>query len=240
LKDLLSGMTDVIFPSRCVTCHTLLHHKKSVTFCESCVSRIKAIRPPLCPVCGMPFHADEGSNHLCGDCILSPKAFSVARAVGQYEATLLEAIHSFKYLGQAALGKILGKMMAEHVYPHFHIPSFTLIMPVPLHTKRLRERLFNQSLILARVVAKTYGIPLDFVSLKRHIYTQPQVTLGRSDRQANVRGAFEVKNPEKIKGEKILLIDDVYTTGNTLNECARVLLNNGAMDVGVLTLARAV
>jgi predicted amidophosphoribosyltransferase len=104
----------------------------------------------------------------------------------------------------------------------------------------LRERAFNQSLILAKAVAKAYGIPLDFVSLKRHIYTQPQITLGKADRQANVRGAFLVKNPERIKGERILLVDDVYTTGNTLNECARVLVDNGAADVGVLTLARAV
>jgi ComF family protein len=233
-------VADIIFPSRCPTCHALLHDKRTAPFCESCASRIKAIRSPLCPACGLPFHTDEGSNHLCGDCLLSPKAFSAARAVGPYETTLLEAIHNFKYLGQSTLGKTLGIVMAKHDYSDFHIPSYTLIMPVPLHIKRLRERAFNQSLILARVLAQTYGIPLDFVSLKRHIYTQPQITLGRTDRQANVRGAFLVKNPEKIQGEKILLVDDVYTTGNTLNECARVLVDNGATDIGALTLARAV
>lgn len=220
-------------------CHAVLQNKAAGLFCDECTSRVTIIRPPLCPACGLPFKTAEGSNHLCGECILSPKAFSTARAVGRYEAALLEAIHSFKYQGKTALGKILGVFMAEHDYADFRIPSYTMIVPVPLHVRRLRERAFNQSLVLAGVVAGKYAIPLDFTALKRHIYTQPQITLGKAERQANVRGAFQVKSPGKIKGQKILLIDDVYTTGSTLDECARVLMKNGAADVGVLTLARA-
>ena len=143
-------------------------------------------------------------------------------------------------MGKSALGGILGRLMTEHDYSDFQISSYTLIMPVPLHIKRLRERAFNQSLILARAIAEKYAIPLDFISLKRHIYTQPQITLGKKDRQANVRGAFQVKNPENTAGGRILLVDDVYTTGSTLNECARVLVQNGAEEVAVLTLARAI
>jgi ComF family protein len=236
---MLQGMVDIIFPSRCPTCQTLLQDRRNVSFCSTCATRIKTIRQPLCPVCGLPFPREEGSNHLCGDCLLSPKAFIAARAVGFYEATLLEAIHLFKYQGQSALGEILGRRMAEHDYPDFQISTCTLIIPVPLHVKRLRERGFNQSLILAKAIARQYAIPLDFTSLKRHIYTQPQVSLGKMDRQANVRGAFVMKKPGHLAGEKILLVDDVYTTGSTLNECARILVKNGAAEVAVLTLARA-
>jgi ComF family protein len=160
--------------------------------------------------------------------------------VGYYEGALLKAIHDFKYLGNTALGKTLGKIMAEHDYPDFHIPSFTLIIPVPLHVKRLRERAFNQSLVLARPIAGRFAISLDFTALKRHTYTRPQVSLTRAERQVNVRDAFQVGRPGRIKGERIILVDDVYTTGSTLNECARVLFANGAAEVAVLTLARAV
>ena len=240
MKDILPGMADILFPSRCPTCHELLHGNRQASFCETCASRIKAIRPPICPACGLPFPMEEGTNHLCGDCLLSPKAFSIARAVGHYERTLLEAIHLFKYTGKTAMGTLLGRIMAEHDYPDFLISSYALIMPVPLHSKRLRERMFNQSLMLARVIANTFAIPLDFTSLKRHIYTQPQITLGKKDRQTNVRGAFQVEKSAKVAGGKILLVDDVYTTGSTLNECARVLIQSGAAEVAVLTLARAV
>jgi ComF family protein len=240
LKDILTGIANVLFPCRCPLCNTTIHDRPAQNICASCAARINPIRSPLCPACGVPFPAANAGDHLCGDCLLSPRAFTKARAVGRYEDVLLTAIHDFKYREKAALGKILGKMMADHDYPDFHIPSYTVIMPVPLHVSRLRERAFNQALILARAVAKKYDIPLDFTSLKRNLATRPQIALGKTERQSNVRGAFAVPEPEKVKGKKIIVIDDVYTTGSTLNECARILVKGGAAEVAALTLARAI
>lgn len=130
--------------------------------------------------------------------------------------------------------------MAEYAYPLFDISENSLIIPVPLHPKKLRERGFNQSLILAREISKKFSIPLDFMTLRRHINTEPQVSLGKKNREANVHGAFLVTEPEKIKGRRIILVDDVYTSGSTVKECARVLIKSKAEAVLVVTLARAV
>jgi ComF family protein len=177
---------------------------------------------------------------MCGDCITSQPAFSVARAVGSYETTLLEAIHRFKYNGKISIGEALGKFMAEFKYSDFNIADYSVIMPVPLHPKKLRARGFNQSLVLAREISKYFSLPLDFLILKRHIRTEPQINLGKKERESNVRGAFSVTNPHKIQGQKIILVDDVYTSGSTVKECARILMKNKADKIAVLTLARAV
>jgi len=130
--------------------------------------------------------------------------------------------------------------MAEYPYASFNIRDFSLVMPVPLHPIRLRERGFNQSVILAREIARRLSIPLDFMTLKRYIYTEPQIHLGKEERLTNVKGVFGVVNKEKILDRNIILIDDVYTTGSTVKECARVLMKSGASSVAVLTFARAV
>jgi ComF family protein len=187
----------------------------------------------------MPFGHEGTMDHLCGECITREPAFTVARAVGRYKTALLEAIHRFKYGHQTAVGEIMGRMMATYPFPGFDAGAYSLIIPVPLHTKRLRERGFNQSVILARELSRHFSIPLDFMSLRRLHYTAPQVSLGGKEREINVRGAFTIKEPKKIKGSKIILIDDVYTTGSTLRECARCLMDAGAEKVAVLTLARA-
>ena len=114
--------------------------------------------------------------------------------------------------------------MADFAGEIWDMNVFSVILPVPLHRKRLRERGFNQAVILARQIAKRFALPLDFLTLKRAVFTAPQVGLGREERSVNVRGAFAVRKPERIAGETVLLVDDVYTTGSTLTECARTLL----------------
>jgi ComF family protein len=130
--------------------------------------------------------------------------------------------------------------MAEFPYPTFDIMDYSLIMPVPLHTRRLRQRGFNQAVILAREISRRFSIALDFSNLKRVVFTESQARLGREEREINVKAAFAVAEPEKITGQKIVLVDDVLTTGSTVEECARALLKHKAEQVAVLTLARAV
>ena len=131
-------------------------------------------------------------------------------------------------------------MMADHAYSGFTIADYSLIVPVPLHPKRLRERGFNQALILAREVSKRFSLPLEFLALERHKLTEPQVNLSKEQRLENVRGAFAVRKNKRIEGQRVILVDDVYTTGSTIKECAGTLMRSGAADVAVLTLARAV
>ena len=240
MKEILTGIADLIFPPRCITCDTLLEQRGPLPLCPSCREKIRFIHSPLCPRCGLPFPAAEGEDHLCGDCITVEKPYAVARAVGEYEETLLTAIHRFKYRGRAGIGGILGGIMADFAAGIWDMKIFDLIVPVPLHRRRLRERGFNQAVILAREISKRFDIPLDFISLRREAFTPPQVGLGREERSANVRGAFSAKHAERIAGRRILLVDDVYTTGSTLEECTRTLIRAKAESVAVLTLARAV
>lgn len=120
----------------------------------------------------------------------------------------------------------------------FSVSGYDLIVPVPLHKTRLKERGFNQSLLLSRALAKVCGLPIDYINLKRTRATSPQINLKGKDRITNVKGAFAVKNNAPFKGKGILLIDDVYTTGATVSECCKVLKKAGAEDINVLTLAR--
>ena len=240
MKEILTGIADLIFPPRCITCGVVLKEHGPLPFCPQCTAGIHFIRSPLCPRCGIPFPVTEGEDHLCGECLVTRRPYAVARAVGLYDETLLTAIHLFKYRGRIGIGKVLGKIMADFAGGMWDMNVFSVIMPVPLHRKRLRERGFNQAVILARQIAKRFSLPLDFMTLKRAVFTAPQVGLGREDRSVNVRGAFAVRKPERIAGKRILLVDDVYTTGSTLTECARTLLKAEADSVAVLTLAKAV
>ncbi len=240
MKEILNGIADLIFPPRCMTCGVVLKEHGALPFCPQCTAGIHFIRSPLCSLCGIPFPDTEGGDHLCGECLVTRRPYAVARAVGLYDETFLKAIHLFKYRGRIGIGKVLGKMMADFAGGIWDMNVFSVIIPVPLHRKRLRERGFNQAVILARQIAKHFALPLDFMTLKRAVSTAPQVGLGREDRSVNVRGAFAVRKPERVAGKTVLLVDDVSTTGSTLTECARTLLKAGADSVAVLTLAKAV
>lgn len=240
MKRILTGLADIVFPPQCLTCESILDPENNTPLCPDCFSTIHFIQPPLCICCGIPFESTAGDNHLCSDCILSKPLFTIARAVGRYETRLLDAIHSFKYKGKISTGEILGKIMADFAYPAFTMTDYSLIIPVPLHPKRLRERGFNQSVILAKEISKRFHIPLDFLTLKRHMYTEAQINLGRKDREANVSGVFTVGDSAKIQGQRIILVDDVYTSGSTVRECTLVLMQSGAEAVAILTLAKTV
>ncbi len=164
----------------------------------------------------------------------------MARAVGYYDGPLREAIHRWKYEEKGYLTAFFGEKMAEGFRRHWDSPSFDLLIPIPLHLKRLRERGFNQALLLVKELSQRTRIPYSKGLLRKRVSTPPQIRLSGRERERGVRGSFCIQREEEIEGKTILLVDDVYTTGATVNECSRVLLNAGAERVDVLTLAHAI
>lgn len=240
MKGFVRGLVDLVFPPTCPTCGKVMGRDGPSPFCPACKAEISLIRTPLCPSCGVPFFADASGDHLCGECLTNKRPFSLARAVGLYQGTLLKALILFKYSGRTGLGRPLGEMMADLADSLWGKGSFDLVVPVPLHVRKLRQRGFNQAVILGRSVARRLAVPLDFTVLKRDLETPPQVGLGKKERLRNIKGAFTVAEPHRVKAKRILLVDDVYTTGSTIGECAAVLAAGGAKEISVLTLARAV
>jgi ComF family protein len=254
LQSLSRALLNTVFPPTCFLCgtsHRFDSLNKNQTlcaveqltasyFCASCRKEIYTIDSPLCVQCGLPFISRRGEDHLCGDCIEHKKYFQMARASGVYDGTLMEGIHLLKYGKKTRLARPLGALLRETFFRFWDKQSIDLLIPVPLHIQRLRERGFNQTLLLFARWAEAENISYDPLVLKRPQKTAPQTNLGKKDRKKNVRGAFELRSAELIKRKKIVLVDDVYTTGSTVNECARVLMKGGAAVVDVLTLARAV
>lgn len=236
----------MIYPPRCCVCGDflwavpLVAQKENARVCAQCLSGFKAIEPPYCTICGKPFTSNQIENHPCEDCLRNPPFFQTACAPWRYEGPLMEAIHGLKYGQKTFVADILGQMLSQFVKNRFKNQVPLLVMPVPLHSKRLRERGFNQSLLLAKPIAKNLNWELDFLSLKRIRYTPPQTKLSRKERLNNVQSAFHLKKFDNVHEKNILLVDDVTTTGSTLNECARVLLTGGAKAVLGVTLAKAV
>lgn len=259
-KRIISALIEIIFPSRCRACGAFFHPPKAENpasansnafrnamgpfLCPACLDGFQTAASPLCPACGEVFQSRQGEDHLCGPCIQSPRKFRKARAVGVYEKGLLKAVHCLKYKGRRELARPLGRLLLAGFREHFGPDEIDLILPVPLHSKRMRMRGFNQSLLLLQHWQKGLnsngagGIAIVPELLKRLKPTSPQTGLGRDDRMKNLRGAFAVTDPKKIKNRRVLLVDDVYTTGATVDACAGALLKSGAARVDVLTLAR--
>jgi ComF family protein len=216
--------------------------------CPICTSGFLPVESPQCSKCGMVFKSREGEDHVCGECLNSPKRFQIARSAGIYQNTLMAVIHCFKYKGKIQLSQPLGILLFAAFINFWKKINMDLIVPVPLHVKKLRMRGFNPSFLLVKdwmrsaefLHVEAPDIPIDINVLERKRWTEPQTGLGRKQRLANIKNAFHIRNGSKITGKRILLVDDVYTTGATVNECAKVLLKGGAKHVDVLTLARAV
>jgi ComF family protein len=223
-------------PPQCPCCERFSEEGKQ-GFCSNCLSQIRWIEPPFCSICGIPFISREVETHPCGACVTHRKYFTIARALGAFEGSLQEAIHRWKYEGKTYLTPFFADWMAEGLNRHWEPGSLDLLIPVPLHTRRLRERGFNQALLLVRELSRRTGIPYRKSILQKKKSTIPQVNLSGVEREKELRGTFHVIGKEELSGLSVLLIDDVYTTGATVNECSKVLLRGGAKRVDVLTLA---
>jgi ComF family protein len=230
-------LAQFLLPSQCSCCGQFLKEEQK-GICPACLSGVRWITPPFCSICGTPFLSSDAPNHPCGACLKKNRNFTEARALGYYEGTLQEAIHRWKYEGKVHLSDLLGRWMAEGLERYWASSRFDLLAGVPLHLLRLRERGFNQALLLAAEISRRTGIPYEKRILRKTRPGSPLVSLSGAEREKEVRGAFLIAETGKVKGKSVLLIDDVYTTGATANECAKVLLRAGAERVCVLTLAR--
>ncbi len=230
---------DALFPRRCAVCRRAIPSSESGAICGTCWTAIARIEGPQCPVCGSPFRSDaalsHSPTHRCGACREAPPSFTRAVSAGLYEGVLAEAIRGCKYRNIVKLIPALSPLLRPALDA---LPAADAVVPVPLHPRRLRQRGFNQSLLLAAWVSRSVERPLWPDALRRIRWTEPQITLDRAQRRSNVRGAFRVRRPRQVKGRRVILVDDVYTTGATANECARVLRGAGAEEVYVVTLAR--
>jgi ComF family protein len=215
--------------------------------CPDCLAQIVRVESPLCTCCGIPFKSRQGQDHYCGACLSSAKNFGFARAPLVYDRIITELIHCFKYRGKIQLARPLGELLLTAFMFFWDKDSIDIILPVPLHPRRFRRRGFNQAHLLIRNwpdmaasgFCDFFPIRIERDVLIRKFPTAPQTALGRTQRAVNIKNAFDVNHQETIVDQRVLLIDDVYTTGATVNECGRLLLSRGAQQVDVLTLARA-
>jgi ComF family protein len=242
----LDWLIDWLYPPRCRACGGRIHGRDGAYFCADCWKSIQLVSHPLCNLCGRPYPDASGDDHTCGVCIERPPRFAAARAWACYPREEQEAhplrqvVQKYKYGRKVSLGKPLGRLMARGCAEFLSGFRADLIVPVPLHVKRLRWRGFNQSYLLARQVSRVSGVPVDPFLLQRQRETAAQTQLPEDERRRNVRGVFALHPEKSVKGQTILLVDDVYTSGATVNECSRTLKSGGAKEVYVLTLARAV
>lgn len=226
LRNAGRGLLDLLYPPRCPGCGRL-----GSVLCDACQARIEAPPRPACPRCGQP----GASDALCPTCLKTPSHIDGIAAAAVFAHPLRDAIHDLKYNNNRSLAEPLGRLMAAAWQAH-GLPA-DRIVPVPLHPGRQAERGYNQSALLARVLAQTVGMPLDERVLIRQRPTQHQVGLGRAERQQNVAGAFSCR--DDLSGQRVVVIDDVCTTGSTLEACAEALKAAGATTVWGFTLARA-
>lgn len=218
---------NLLFPSRCVGCGRV-----GDWLCAECLAQIPRVEPPFCAHCGDTVVADG----LCARCLTAPAQIDLIRSVVYFDGALRQAMHWLKYRSRTALAAPLGALMAEYWVQH-PMPA-DVVVPVPLHADRLRERGYNQAGLLAREMARRAGLALEEQTLARHRSTSSQVKLDAQQRKQNVRDAFCCSG-DGLAGKHVLLIDDVCTTGATLEACAVALRAGGARGVQALTLARA-
>ncbi len=248
---MLHYLLNFLYPPRCAACDAGLPIDAARRVCASCLAAVEPPRPPLCLVCGAPLDpADE--DQRCGHCRAAPPAYDSARAITRYRSGAngsradgtgtdgSSAVAALLRRHKYGLDQSLGRALAEYfdAGPALQSGTYDVVIPVPLHRTRLLWRGFNQAALLGAALARRLNCPLDVVTLARVHSTPPQTARDRAARRRNVRGAFAVRRPSCVAGRRVLLVDDVMTTGATADECARVLRAAGARRIDVLTLAR--
>jgi ComF family protein len=228
---------DIALPTLCVACREPVDGEG---VCAECWARLSFIAPPYCPRLGIPFVYDPGPGLLSMEAIADPPAYTRARAAVRYDDVARTLVHALKYQDRTDLAPAMGRWMARAGQEL--LEDADVLVPVPLHWRRAWSRRYNQSGALARVIARQSGVRLSTEALRRSRPTQQQIGLSRPQRASNVQGAFKVDSHRQaeITGRRVILVDDVLTSGATVDACARALLRAKAASVDVLVFARVV
>ncbi len=234
LNRWLAPLITFIFPAKCRRCETPMSVGQVHYLCDTCWEQIEFLEPPWCQICGLPRW-----GAICADCREHPPLFRKLRAVAFYEPTLREAIHLMKYERKQVISKHLIQLVQAHLPRDFASTDYDFLLPIPLHTNRLHQRGFNQAEQIAQGIAQVWGVPVRTDMLVRIKDTAPLSSLpSHEDRVKNITGAFEIRSPDLIQSRKILLIDDIFTTGTTINEAVQILRVAAPEYIDVLTLTR--
>lgn len=230
------SLLNLFFPPQCLVCDALV--PTHGTLCTACWTSVPFISEPMCACCGLPLEFAVDAHTLCGECLREHPPYSRARAAFVYNEASRALVMKLKYQDELYLAPVFARWLATAGAEL--LAASDLVVPVPLHYWRMVGRRYNQSLLLARAITRHAGVPLLADGLRRTRRTPQQTGLTRAQREKNVKGAFTVPERHRaaIKGKSILLVDDVMTTGATLNACTETLLKAGAAQVNVLTLAR--
>ena len=237
MKQLLENILNYLFPIYCCNCQNLLSSDGLV--CHECWAKLRFISEPICIKCGTPFELNivEHSDAFCPQCIAKTPKYNSARSIMVYDDVSRKIIHNFKYYDKTQLAKHFAKIALSN---YAKISENEVIIPVPMHRLKRLFRLYNPAQILAQQIAKQTRIPCKNNILVKIKWSKPQSKLSRRQRIRNLRGSFAINNAQQIQGKKILLVDDVITTGTTSEICAALLKKAGASEVNILSIARTV
>ena len=239
---LLSGWLNTalgfIYPEHCQICRQERATAAEGFVGSQCWRQVRFIKPPFCQLCGLPFEGDLTTSFECANCREMELHFTAARSAVVARGVALEAIHRYKYQRARWFEPFLAGLLLHEAVPALQGQSWDLIVPVPLHPLKQRQREFNQAEQLAARLAEAAGIPMNRKLLCRVVFTNTQTRLTRPEREANVRHAFALRDGARLDGERVIMVDDVFTTGATTNACAETLLAAGASEVSVWTVAR--
>jgi ComF family protein len=238
VQDWLKAGLGLVYPEICQLCHRHRATADDGLVCPQCWSQVRFIRPPFCERCGLPFQGDLTTTFECSNCREMELHFSFARSAVVARTVVLEVIHRFKYSRALWFENFLADLVVREAAPVLRGQSWDFIVPVPLHPLKLREREFNQAEILARRLGAATDIPMDKKILRRVNPTATQTLLTREQRAANMKNAFAVRPGLRLAGKRLVIVDDVFTTGATTSACARALRGAGAAEVCVWTVAR--
>lgn len=238
IKPYIKKTLDAIYPPQCIACHAPVGVAGNL--CASCWNDVNFIANPLCSCCGTPFELSAYGGAVCGECIAHPPLYKMARAVFCYDDASRRLITSFKYSDRIYTSDAFAKWMLRAGEEIMQDADF--IISVPMHRLRLITRRYNQAALLANSMAKQSSLPVYHKILLRKKYTKPQASLTFKQRKLNVKGAFIInpKYMDRIINKNIIIVDDVMTTGATIDACIRPLLKAGAASVNVLTIAKTV
>jgi ComF family protein len=226
------------YPESCQVCRTEHATAADGFVCARCRSQVRFIEPPFCERCGLPYPGDFTAPFECANCCEMELHFSSARSAVVAHSVVREVVHRYKYQRALWFEPFLSNLFLGRAVPALPRPDWDFIVPVPLHAVKHREREFNQAERLAARLSAASGIPMSSKWLRRIRPTATQTLLTRQQRAANMRGAFAVRPGVRLDGERVILVDDVFTTGATTSACAEVLRAAGAGDVCVWTMAR--